>query len=277
MTDFAEGFVKGAKEDEGTALAIYGPLDALVAEYRMKRADIVRIAGYVAGETEVIGYFMEGARVEESFSHFSATKLFEEGHAVRALDASFWSRAIALTDVLELMPADERNNWSEGIRSHKTPAFDPGTVKSTLEVLLSKRAEFFAARVDGLFRALSDVHLTNQPEGFAKRMILNWMLSYGSINHRRCNYIHDLRAVCSRFMGRDDPTSISTYQDLERIVRSGRFGEWHSFDGGAFKVRLYKKATAHLEVAPELAWRLNQILAFKNPMAIPSEFRRKPT
>lgn len=41
-------------------------------------------------------------------------------------------------------------------------------------------------------------------------------------------------------------------------------------------VRAYLKGTAHLEVHPEMAWRLNMILANLYPMAIPPQFRQKP-
>jgi hypothetical protein len=41
-------------------------------------------------------------------------------------------------------------------------------------------------------------------------------------------------------------------------------------------MRLYMKGTAHLEMHPDIAYRLNQVLAWLHPMAIPSEFRTKP-
>ena len=47
-------------------------------------------------------------------------------------------------------------------------------------------------------------------------------------------------------------------------------------DGGALRVRAYLKGTAHLEVHPEMARRLNCILAHLYPMAIPPQFRQKP-
>ena len=52
-----------------------------------------------------------------------------------------------------------------------------------------------------------------------------------------------------------------------------RTGEWVELDGGAIRMRVYKKGTAHLEVAPSLAWQLNEILAMLYPRAIPPEFR----
>src|SRR5690606_38714787 len=55
-----------------------------------------------------------------------------------------------------------------------------------------------------------------------------------------------------------------------------KWGEWQEVDGGALKIRLYKKGTAHMEVHPYIAWRLNDVLATLYPQAIPPKFRTKP-
>ena len=38
----------------------------------------------------------------------------------------------------------------------------------------------------------------------------------------------------------------------------------------------HKKGTAHFEIHPDMAWKLNCVLASMHPMAIPAEFRQKP-
>ncbi|MFD2274582.1 DUF4942 domain-containing protein [Undibacterium arcticum] len=136
---------------------------------------------------------------------------------------------------------------------------------------------FFAQKVDGIFRALSGSHVTNQPQGFSKRMIISRAIScYGTTNHDVTNYIHDLRCVIAKFMGRDEPLSNLTYKEIDRMNHRTKFGVWHSFDGGAFRVKLFKVGTAHMEVHPDMAWRLNQVLAWLHPMAIPPASRAKP-
>jgi hypothetical protein len=42
------------------------------------------------------------------------------------------------------------------------------------------------------------------------------------------------------------------------------------------RAKAFQKGTAHLEIHPDMAWRLNDILAFLYPMAIPAEHRQKP-
>ena len=134
-------------EEEGqTALALHTPLDSLVARYRQQKADIERIAAYVRGETDVMGYFLNGARIEHRVGNFTATALFDVGPAIRSLDAFYWSQAMQLTDCLELMPAGMRNEWNAQISDNKTPPFEPESVRATLETMISQRASFFAER-----------------------------------------------------------------------------------------------------------------------------------
>lgn len=262
--------------DPRNALTISTPVDHLCGEYRKKREEIEAIAAYVGGCTPVMEYFLSASQLGGN-SRLTAEKLFLCPPAIRALDADYWQRAMRLTDVLEYMPADKRNEWHTQIRDHKTPPFEPETVTATLRGLLAQRQAYFADRIDGIFSALSKEHITNNPAGFSKRFIISGVLNYnGHVDSYRCNFIHDLRAVIAIFSGRDAPFAHVTYQDLDRIVTQRQFGEWHSFDGNAFRLRLYMKGTAHLEVNEALSWRLNGVLASLYPSAIPAEFRRKP-
>ena len=264
--------IEAIKQMECTELTLHNPLELLFAQYKVDRDWIERIAGYVE-DAKQMHYFFEAASVDGRGSHASAADVFQLEPALRALDAAYWQRAMFLTDVLEYMPAGKRNDWNEQIHKHKTPPFEKESVKATLIQMLNNRAQFMAERVDGLFRALSAEHLTNTPQAFGKRFIIGYMLSYWSISSERANYIHDLRCVIGKFMGRDVSNSHSTYSDLNAMDRDG---QWNEFDGGAFKIRLYKKGTAHMEVHPDIAWQLNKVLAFLYPMAIPAEFRTKP-
>lgn len=259
--------------DESGALAIYGPLDALIASYRQEKAAVEQIAAYVGGQLGAINYFLAAAIVDKRSLSFTAPELFKVEPAIKALDASYWSKAIALTDVLDVMPAAKRNEWHEHIRNHETPPFEPETVINTLRDLIAQRERFFAERVDGLFRNLSGSHVTNSPAGFSKRMILQGITSYWG-STERVGYINDLRTVIARFMGRDEPK----WHASNRIVEEARshHGQWLSLDGGALRIRCYLNGNAHLEVHPDMAWRLNAVLASLYPAAIPAEFRRKP-
>lgn len=262
------------------ALTIHTPLEALFSEYRKDRDSVERIASFVSQEAGAMTHFFQAAMVDKRTGSLSARSLFDKKPAIKAMDAHFWSRAIALTDVLDVMDAKSRNEWTEMIQKHVTPSFEEDSVRATLQSLLMRRQEFFVDRVDGLFRALSGDHVTNVPEGFRKRMIINHVLTnYGHgtifLNHQRVEFIHDLRVILAMFMGRTGGKKFSTYSDVDGINRAALYGKWQVFDGGAFKIKLHMAGTAHLEIHPQMAYRLNQVLASKYPHAIPAQHRTK--
>lgn len=289
----------------------FDALDALLSAYQTHRARIDVVAEFVKGPEaqSVIHYFLEGNRSDDrgrTSLELSAAQLFSPEGAIGALNAAYWSKALQLTDVLDMMPQARRTEWHEQMRSPlgtkkdyhaiardraehpewfdenreyldpakaytrpRLPDFEPGTVRDTLASLVAMRAQFFGERVDGIFRALSGTHVTNQPEGFSKRMILAHVNDF-----RQEGVINDLRCIVAKFMGREEPKYNVTSNLLRRL--RGRWGELHEIDGGALRMRIYKIGTAHLEVHPDMAWRLNQILAHLYPAAIPSEFRQRP-
>lgn len=259
-------------KEECSALTIHNPLELLFAQYKKDREGIEKIAGFVSDSSQM-HYFFDACNVSNRSASASAGEVFKLEPAIKALDATFWQKAMFLTDVMEYMPADKRNEWHKQIHEHKAPPFEKESVTATLIQMLNNRARFMAERVDGLFRALSGNHVTNQPQAFGKRFIMEYMFSYDRIRWERANYVHDLRCVIGKFLGRDVPKSANTHNDLDNIDCDG---QWNEFDGGAFKIRLYKKGTAHMEVHPDIAWQLNKVLAFLYPMAIPAEFRTKP-
>lgn len=269
-------------------------VDGLVGQYRSERAQVEEIASYFdVARRSVMTYFIDGNRQMDNtrYSELSAEKIFQLDGALAALNASYWSKALSLTDVLDCMPQKRRDEWAEQIRNPAgkkrdkyssewilppIPEFTEDAVRATLTDMLLSRSKFFAERVDGIFRALSHEHVTNRPEGFGKRMILQYVISsYGTVESSRSGHIADLRKVVAKFMGRDEPHYTATTAAIEAARRNN--GQWMSLDGGAMRIRVYNGVgTAHLEVHPDMAWRLNAVLASLYPHAIPSEFREPP-
>jgi hypothetical protein len=255
-------------------------LDGLVARYEQDRARVASVAQFAAGDAvkAVMHYFLEGNQTDDRGRRAlsgASQQLFDEAGAVRALNSSYWSKALALTDVLNLMPQKRRDEWHKQIQEQQCPDFTETTVRATLTEMLAMRAQFFGERVDGIFRGLSGEHVTNAPEAFGKRMIIARVLgSYGMSEHSTCGLINDLRCIIARFMGRDEPGYGATSPLINSL--KGNWGQWVPVDGGALKIRLYKKGTAHMEVHPDMAWRLNSVLASLYPLAIPAQFRQRP-
>lgn len=253
-------------------------IDSLLAQYRGQRLKIERLSELMtAGEfADVFVHFGVGPDARTGAREAKVdVAYFDAEVAIASLNATYWSRAMDMTDVLECMPHNRRAEWQESIRHHKTPDFSEESVRPTLELLLTQREKFFAERVDGVFRALSGTHVTNAPEAFGKRMIIDRILDrYGDPESGRYGYIDDLRVVIAKFMGRDAPCHGASRAAILHARRHS--GEWVSLDGGALRLRVYKVGTAHLEVHPDMAWRLNQVLSSLYPAAIPAQFRSRP-
>lgn len=253
-------------------------ITTLVARYDAERAQIEAVSSFMHDGARA-GALRHFGQIDDREGRYTSRGInlsdFDLSTAIASLNAAYWCEAIKLTDVLECMPQARRKEWNDSIHKHQTPAFDEDTVRSTLQSMLLQRETFFAERVDGIFRALSGTHVTNCPEGFGRRMIIaNVFDELGYANSNPSGVIHDLRVVIAKFMGRDAERASATGP----VLRAARKipGTWLSLDGGALRIRAFKVGTAHLEVHPSLAWRLNQVLAHLYPHAIPSNFRKKP-
>jgi hypothetical protein len=281
------------EEKEFFAPAPTDLIDNLLAQYEDMRARVERVADVMNGPdlAGALNYFAEYAgKRDRHLSSSTVETMFKLEGAIAHLNASFWSKAMQLTDVLDVMPQARRDEWHAQIQNplgekkdrysnewkvQPIPEFNDENVRGTLMSLLAQRDTFFAERVDGIFRSLSKTHVTNAPEGFNRRMILsNVTDSWGTYTTSRAGTINDLRCVIAKFMGREEPSWNAT-GGLVTYARRRR-GEWISVDGGAMRLRCYAVGTAHLEVHPDMAWRLNCVLAKLYPQAIPSQFRERP-
>ena len=282
--------------DEFFAPVSFDSLSLLVGEFDRTKQRIEEVHALICEErvSGVMSYFFSG-NGSDKYGHSallrhtsSVDEVFRLEGALNDLTATFWHRALGYTNLLEEMPQERRNQWHAVLNAWREPKYKRGenpaldmpefneaNLRSTLQGLMARRTEFVAERVDGIFRALSRAHVTNTPEGFRKKMIMAGMYTdFGTTDHNRAGYVHDLRVVIAKFMGRDEP-SRDTTTALLHAARAHR-GEWIEADCGSLRLRGYLCGTAHLEVHPEMAWRLNAILAYLYPAAIPDANRQKP-
>ena len=257
----------------------FAPVDtsligALLTTHKRIEASIGAVDSFMRSDEcrSALGFYLAACREDQGRIGLKVDGLMQKDKALAALHADYWDKALRLTDVLECMPQKRRDEWHDLIRSHATPPFEDEAVYLTLQDMLSSRERFLAERVEGIFRALSGEHVTNSPAAFGKRMIIYVMTSYGTTNYTNEGHITDLRKIIARFMGRDEPSGFGV---TTRVIQAAmaQTGEWLSIDGGSMRIRCYKKGTAHLEIHPDMAWRLNAILALLYPSAIPAEFR----
>lgn len=248
-------------------------IDSFIGSYNHQKEKINELADMVEDEYQTIAqYFLSGNNSSDRYTSLSNVKeAFKREGAVAALNTEYWSKTLRLTDVFDCMPAKRRDEWNELIRYNKCPEYTAESVRPTIEGLLTMRAQFFGERVDGIFRSLSGEHVTNSPMAFGKRMIISYMMSY---HGDKTGHINDLRCVIAKFMGRDQPEWYQTSNLVQRLQHNT--GVWYTLDGGALRIKLFKKGTAHLEIHPDMAWKLNAVLASIYPNSIPAEFRTKP-
>ena len=76
-------------------------------------------------------------------------------------------------------------------------------------------------------------------------------------------------------MGRDDKPN---WQNTDQMLAAANptLVRWVSIDGGAMRIRTYKRALRASESTLIWRGRLNCVLAPCTPLAIPAEFRQKP-
>ncbi|MBE8233008.1 MAG: DUF4942 domain-containing protein [Endozoicomonadaceae bacterium] len=253
-------------------------IEGLLIDHRTKSHYLQRFNDVIIGSMGAVAskYYLEEVKSKTRGADADFCTLEQ---AKQHLDVDYWKQAVNVTGIYDTLPQNRRDEWDEQLRHLDIPAFDQDHVIETLKDLMSNRDLFLAERVDGLFTSLSDEHLTNQPSGFYKRMIL--YVAKPTVNrhnnHRLefydkvVGHINDLRKVIAKFMGRG---CCDKLDHLKRQFACSPYGEWQEIDGGSLRFKLFKKGTAHLDVHPDIAWRLNEILAFLYPLAIPSDFRK---
>ncbi len=251
-------------------------IEQLLWQYRGTLKHIQKV-GEIATDNSnqnAINYFIEGNN--DRYTRYTGTvkDLFNVTKAVKALNADYWRKALDATGVLEHMCQTRKSEWTTSIQEMKTPDFCEESVFATLKELLLARENHLSEFVASVFNSLSSEHITNSPAGFGKKMITWYADSYGFVSHTKAGYLNDLRYLIAKLMNRELPKNHSSYQILNSL--KDQTGEWFEIDGGAIRIKLFKKGTLHIEVSQEIAWRLNEILAINLPNAIPAEFRRKP-
>jgi hypothetical protein len=260
--------------DAPTGLAATDFIDMMLGQYRQREQAIMETEAFIRGAHQkgVMEYFVKGMQLKYG-SDTSYSIPTDTEAAKAALRVEYWARLLGQAKIFEVMPAQKRQEARKQFSGIDCPPFDESTVRPTIETLLGQRKNFFAERVDGIFRALSGDHVTNQPWGFSKKLILSYVFDkFGYLNQDKAAYISDLRGVVGRLTGRGEPSEYDTRQLLSRVQRVST-GKKVAIDGGAFYLTVYKAGTAHFEVAPEVAVELNSILASLYPTAIPTKFR----
>ncbi|RVR37231.1 DUF4942 domain-containing protein, partial [Enterobacter hormaechei] len=208
-------------------------------------------------------------------------------YAENALRSEYWKRVMALTDVLSVMSDEKKNEWDKQFtadRYHRPPQeipeFTLDAVVATVVTLLNDRHQFIKERVYAVFQSLSRHHKTNKAFGFSTRMITvgvcegvkdKWVKLKVEFKESGLMPLSELRVICSYFRGETVKPVYDTKKMVENMVGHAGFRNWISLDGNSIRFRVYKNGSMHIDVHPDIAERLNNILAAIVPLALPTE------
>lgn len=218
--------------------------------------------------------------------------------------AEYWSKVTDMTGALLIMPAERRDQWRSqftlGVQKTTkrdrggferqveefagVPEFTADTVIPTMTTLLNDRHKYLAERVYGLFKALSPTHKTNKTYGFSEKLIISYCVtdfwnSSVSLNYHKSDVIDDLRVMLHFFAHKEFITLNRCSEMLSAAYRAHdcETGKWMNVDGNLMRVKIFKNGNAHFEIHPDVAWKLNEVLAHSMPAAIPAPCRKAPT
>ncbi|WP_159180265.1 DUF4942 domain-containing protein [Klebsiella pneumoniae] len=218
--------------------------------------------------------------------------------------AEYWRKVTDMTGALLIMPAERRDQWRSqftlGLQKVMkrdrggferqveefvgVPEFTADTVIPTMTSLLNDRHKYLAERVYGLFKALSPTHKTNKTYGFSEKLIISYCVTdfwnnSVSLNYHKADVIDDLRVMLHFFAHKEFITLNSCSEMLSAAYRAHNCetGQWMNVDGNLMRVKIFKNGNAHFEIHPDVAWRLNEVLAYSMPAAIPAPCRKAPT
>lgn len=196
------------------------------------------------------------------------------------LKVNFWNTVYQRSNISMFLDAEKREEWRYKLHVEKDnkaelPDFTIDNVTATVKAWYADRENMFMDRVDLVFRSLSKSHVTNQPEGFSKKMIFSggceMSFSCGmNIKWQTEEKLYDLECIICMLTNRPMPSRSSIYRRHNLAL-----GRKHSFLGDAYQIQVFKSGTIHIWVHESLAIELNTWLAKKYPASIPSKHRVK--
>jgi len=212
-------------------------------------------------------YTLRGLHKAAISGDYAAARAEVEAVIQRTVDAAGWQYLMAESGLRTFMDARAREKWGEQISSGDIPALTVENVRATFGMLYDARADMFERGVIECARGLSWDYKTNQPYKFGKRIIITYLHTGYSPNHRAADVLDDLARVFHVLDGKPEPDHRhGTYSRMWDAQRAGAVALEFEY----FSLRWYKKGTGHVTFTRlDLVDWLNQIIAKHYPGALP--------
>ncbi|MCW0080583.1 DUF4942 domain-containing protein [Burkholderia pseudomallei] len=194
-----------------------------------------------------------------------------EAAIVRVIDTHGWNYLLSESGLRSFMDARAREQWGKQLADGDVPELTAANIEATFAQLYGARGEMFDRGVLQCFQRLSWDYRTNQPFKFGKRIIVGYLLSSGSPNHRVTDELDDLIRVFCVLDGKPEPDHRLGAYCLISDARNARCTE---IENGYFHLRWFKNGNGHLTFKrSDLVEKVNQILAKHYPNALAAEAR----
>ncbi|WP_186023179.1 DUF4942 domain-containing protein [Burkholderia gladioli] len=194
-----------------------------------------------------------------------------EAAIMRVIDTHGWNYLLSESGLRTFMDASAREQWNTQIAQGDVPELTAANIESTFVQLYGARGDMFERGVLQCFRRLSWNYRTNEPFKFGKRIIVTYLFSHGSPNHRVTDELDDLIRV---FRVLDGKPELDHRHGAYHLVSDA----WHTrhteVENDYLHLRWFKNGNGHLTFKrSELVDKMNQILAKHFPNALASEAR----
>ncbi|MGX2042327.1 DUF4942 domain-containing protein (plasmid) [Methylocaldum sp. MU1018] len=190
-----------------------------------------------------------------------------EACMIRTVDAEAWKYLMNESGLRTFMDAAAREKWDKQIAEGDIPELTTGNVKATFGQLYNARGDMFERGVLECFRRLSWDYRTNQPFKFGKRIIVSYLFTNGTPNHRVTDELDDLMRVFHVLDGKPEADHRQGMYSL--IWTAWRERRESEVENDYLSVKWFKKGTGHVIFKRlDLVDQMNRILAKHYPGAL---------
>ena len=194
-----------------------------------------------------------------------------EAAIVSVIDTRGWSYLLSESGLRTFMDARAREQWNKQLAEGDVPELTAANIEATFAQLYGSRGDMFERGVLQCFRRLSWDYKTNQPFRFAKRIIVRYLLSQGSLNHRVTDELDDLMRV---FCVLDGKPEADHRHGAYYLVSEARQERRTEAENEYVHLRWFQNGNGHVTFKrPDLVDQMNLILAKHYPNALASEAR----
>lgn len=178
--------------------------------------------------------------------------------------SSFWFVILEiLPEINTVLSSLNREKFLDQVmnKPHELPEFSFENIQQKLNVKIKGSSLPLIDLIDDLFLKLNGNFLSNQPEGFSKKIIYKGgLIDKSKPSKHFIETLNNLRKVARLLCpsNRQDDVSI-----LNSILLSA--DKWISIDENSFKIKTLSSDSICIDIHKDLAFKLNIILAIKTP------------